>query len=410
MRKNLCSYRFVILGACIAIMFAMWGLGNHPLALYTVPITQAYGFPRSLFSVIFSIINLFTAFGNLFFGIIAKKMGLKKVMIVGTGLAILAYVLYYYATSLPMFYLASALIGLALAFLTNSPASVLINNWFGNNKGMVLGIVFMASGIGGTVCDILVGRLINSFGFKTSLGVSVLIITAMMVLAMFLIRTRPMSVRTSMEEAEETKEKPKNGIPFKQACRTASFWLILIAETLWGLSIIPIVATMPTYLNDKGFDPLFVSGVVMATLYAMSAVSKLGLGVISDKMGVSVMVCVVGGAGAVATLLLATVSGHEWAIVSSLFMGVAFSCMTIPVPVLTNSIFGNMDYGTLVGVFTAVLTLAGALGTPLVNLVFDLTGTYVFVFIAQAIFFVLSIPVALLAIRLKPTRGETAVG
>lgn len=406
MRQQQKNYRLVILGACIIIMFVMWGLGNHPLALYAVPITTAYGFPRSLFSIIFSIINLFSAFGNLFFGAAVKKMGLKNVMVVGTGFAVLAYGIYYLAASLPMFYIASALFGLALAFLTNSPASVLINNWFGKNKGLALGIVFMSSGIGGTVCDIMVGRLINSLGFKASLGISALIISGATVLAVFLIKPRP-AVKLPPASAEPAKaEEPKDGVSFRRARRTPSFWLVILTEAFWGLSIIPIVATMPTYLNDKGFDPLFVSGVVMASLYAVSAASKLGLGVVSDKLGTSVMVGIVGVAGAVATLLLATAASKGGALASSLLMGVAFSCMTIPVPILTSSIFGNKDYGVLVGIFSAVLTLAGALGTPLVNLVFDLSGTYVPVFIAQAVFFALSIPSAILAIKYKPVQKK----
>lgn len=395
------NYRMVILVASIAIMFTMWGLGNHPLALYSVPVTTAYGFPRSLFAVIFSIINLFTAFGNLFFGAAVKRMGLKKIMLAGTAFAIAAYAVFYIAGSLPLFYIAAALLGLALAFLTNSPVSVLINNWFGKNKGLALGIVFMASGLGGTVCDILVGRLINSFGFKASLGISAIIITGVMLLAMLFIKPRPAKpFLANPSDAPAPKE--KSGIRFKQARRTPSFWLVIATEALWGLSIIPIVATMPTYLNDKGFDPLFVSGVVMACLYAVSAASKLGLGVISDKFGALAMVCIVGCAGTAATLLLAMAGGKGGAVASALLMGVAFSCMTIPVPILTSNIFGDKDYGVLVGVFSAVLTLAGALGTPLVNLVFDLAGTYIPVFIAQAVFFALSIVTAGLAIKCKP--------
>lgn len=398
-RQN--NYRFVILGASVAIMFTLWGLGNHPIALYSVPITEAYGFPRSLFAVIFSIINLFTAFGNLFFGAAIKRMGLKNVMVAGSALAVAAYVLFYIAASLPVFYIAAALFGLALAFVTNSPVSVLINNWFGHNKGLALGIVFAASGLGGTVCDILVGRLINNVGFKMSLGISGIIITVVLLLAMLVIRPRPV-VKLPPPGTEAKQEIPKEGISFKVARSTPSFWLMIATEALWGLSIIPIVATMPAYLTDKGFDPLFISGVVMASLYAVSAASKLGFGIVNDKLGPGVMVGAMGIAGTGATLLLATAATKGGAVASALLMGIAFSCMTIPVPLLTSRIFGNRDYGVLVGVFSAVLTLAGALGAPLVNVVYDVAGTYLPAFIAQAAFFALSIFTGIAAIKMKP--------
>lgn len=400
-KTKLSKYRWVVLAASVAIMFTVWGLGNHPIALYSVPVTQQYGFPRSLFAVIFSIINLFTALGNLAFGSAIKRIGIKRVMVMGSVLAVLAYLLFYLATALPVFYIAAALFGLALAFVTNSPVSVLVNNWFGASKGTALGIVFAASGLGGTICDIFVGRLINSAGFKASFGISAIIITVVLVLAMLLIRPRPASRLEGKADTNEAEIKIE-GLTLKQALRTPSFWLMTVTEALWGFSIIPIVATMPSYFSDKGFDPLFVSGVVMASLYAVSAVSKLGLGFVNDKLGSVTMLLIICPAGAIATAMLTMVSSPAWAVASAVCMGIAFSCMTIPVPLLTSSIFGNREYGTLIGIFSAVLTLAGAIGAPVTNMVFDLAGTYLPVFWVQAVFFALSAVTAILAIKLKP--------
>lgn len=400
MKQTDTQYRWVIMGACVAIMFVVWGLGNHPLGLYTVPVTEAFGFPRSLFAVIFSIINLFTAFGSLFFGPAVQKLGLKRLMLIGSGLCVAAYLLFYFAGSLAMFYCGAALFGLSLAFTTNNPVSVLVNNWFTKGKGMALGIVFAASGIGGTVCDIAVGQLLNRFGFRTALGISGVIIAAVLAVAMVLVRPRPPQEKAPSDAAPQAVQ--LTGVSFERARKTASFWLMAATELLWGLSIIPIVATMPAFLSDKGIDPLFISGVIMSSLFAVSALSKIMMGVVNDKLGPMVMLLILGGSGAAATLMLVLLSGPGGMVASALLMGVAFACMTVPLPLLTIRIFGNKAYAALLGVFSATLTLAGAAGTPLSSMVFDLTGSYLPAFLAQAAFFALSAVTGIQAVLRRP--------
>lgn len=403
MKKTESNYRWVILFACVMVMFVLWGLGNHPLSLYSVPITKAYGFPRSLFFILFSVINLFTAIGNLFFGPVEQKIGVKKLMVVGTVLAIMAYVFFYTANSLPTFYCAAAFLGISLAFTTNNSVSVLVNNWFTNNKGLFLGIVFAASGLGGTVFDIFVGRLLNRVGFKSSLGISGILIAVVLIICVALVKPHPPQQRNTAQNATETNTPiAKNGISFAKAKKTPSFWFMASTELLWGLSVIPIMANMPAYLSDKGFDPLFVSGVVMALLYAISAVSKISMGFINDRFGSTIMLLLLGSCGMVATLLLILVSSNRGAIACAVFMGIAFASLTVPLPLLTVGIFGNKAYGALLGIFSAILTLAGALATPITNIVFDITGSYVPVFIAQMLFFVLSAFTGIMAVKKRP--------
>lgn len=128
----------LVVAGSILLMFAMWGMGNHPLGLYVVPVTAAYGFSRTSFSVVFSIINLCNALGCLFFGTALKKLGLRRLMICGAALGILGYALLAAASDLAVFYIASAVFGVALAMTTNNPISQLINKLVSEKTGRLV--------------------------------------------------------------------------------------------------------------------------------------------------------------------------------------------------------------------------------------------------------------------------------
>ncbi len=403
-------YGYIVAFSSILVMFAVWGLGNHPLSLYVVPLTEQYGFSRAAFSLVFSIINLFTAFGNLLFGTLDRKVGIKKLMLLGAILCVGAYALFYFGGGLVVFYIAAALFGISIAFTTNNPLSVLVNNWFLERRGFILGLIFAASGLGGTVGDVVVGRLQAIMPYQAALGVTACAIAVLLAVALVLLRETPASMGLSPygTAAAAAAAADADGLPFSQAVHCPSFWLLLLTEVLWGISIIPVMTCIPAYLSDRGFADAYVSGVVMASLYGISAVAKLSMGMVSDRWGPGAMVGILSAAATAGMLLLVFVQGELSALGISLCIGIAFSCMTVPAPLLTSHIFGKKAFSALLGVFTASLTFAGAAATPLVNLVYDVSGSYIPAFLFQAAAFLLSGITGVLAVRLRPRSPQHA--
>ena len=120
------------------------------------------------------------------------------------------------------------------------------------------------------------------------------------------------------------------------------------------------------------------------------------------------MVGILSTAATAGMLLLVLVQGELSALGISLCIGIAFSCMTVPAPLLTSHIFGKKAFSALLGVFTASLTFAGAAATPLVNLVYDVSGSYIPAFLFQAAAFLLSGITGVLAVRLRPRSPQHA--
>ena len=62
-----------------------------------------------------------------------------------------------------------------------------------------------------------------------------------------------------------------------------------------------------------------------------------------------------------------------WAVLSAL----ALPLETVMVPLIAADLFGEKDFSKLVGIFVSINTAGFAFGTPTVNTIFDITGTYV---------------------------------
>ena len=57
---------------------------------------------------------------------------------------------------------------------------------------------------------------------------------------------------------------------------------------------------------------------------------------------------------------------------------------TIMLPIYAGDLFGDKSYGKVLGIITSVNTAGYALGSPIVNLCFDVTGSYRIAFYACA--------------------------
>lgn len=417
MEANIPAWRrFAVVFSCVLVMFTVWGMGNHPLSLYVVPITTAQGFSRASFALMFSVINLASAAGNLLFGRLVRGVGLWRMMAIGSALCIAAFGVLSLGGGLPVYYAGAALFGISAGFTTNSALPMVIDNWFQRNRGALIGLVFAASGVGGMLCDMLVGRLIGSIGYRGSLRVQWALVAVLLVIAMALLRERPPSPKAALRtvgavphetgdsvpasgaEAASSAGEPAARSALSTALRTRRFYLLAVTFALWGAAVTPMMTSIPAHMSDRGLDPVYVSGTVMAALFLFSAFAKFFMGLVADRIGPAVMIFLGAGGGLAAALLLPLIPGVP-ALSVSVAMGLGFASLSVPVPVLTSAVFGREGTAGFLGIFNASITLSGAVATPIVGAVFDRTGSYIPAFVVFAVLLALSIATGLLALR-----------
>ena len=96
----------------------------------------------------------------LFGGKIFVKFDVKKIMRISSILLAVGYFSYSLATSLPVFYLISVVVGFAMGGTTTMPLSLLIGNWFHQRRGFAVGVAFMGSGIGGMLFSVPIASVL----------------------------------------------------------------------------------------------------------------------------------------------------------------------------------------------------------------------------------------------------------
>ena len=374
------KYRWVIFFVCFLIFFAMVGLANAPFSLFIVPVTEYFGFTRGDFSLIFSIMTVVGVIIQLSFGAIIKRLGLRLVIVIGSILVPMGFFLYAQAASLGMFYLGGLLVGIGFALASITSVTLLIDQWFEKGEGLILGLISAGSGFGGALFSRIIGMQIVENGFKSAYMLSAIILAVTAVLVSLFVRTKP-DAKLDLQETDLVKQDLDAVIQTDRLLAKADtfkqgyFRMALAAVFLIGLIIHPVIVSTPAYLMEKGFDAVFAASVTGSIFFTL-AFAKIFLGFMNDKLGIRTSLLIGLGAFILSTIALILASSPWMVWVFVVFSGTGAATLAVLIPLYARELLGQQRYRHLLGVFVAVVSAGIGIGTPLINYVFDLTGSY----------------------------------
>ncbi len=389
------SYAWVVFIGAFIMTFMVVGLANSPNSLYQIPITQEYGFSRTSYSVVLSLFMVFAMFAHLAFGVLQKKLGVRKVIFMGGIIITAALMVFSISTTLPAFYFAGSLLGFGFGFSSISSAAALVNNWFTKKKGTVMGLIFAGSGFGGTVFSMLVGEMIQKHGFKYSFRVSAILILAAVIVITLLVRNSPKDLKgKNAGEAGDEVIHEEGTLTYKEGFKRGNFILGAFAVLIMGIIIHPVLVIAPVFLQDKGIDPV-VAATISGVVYFSAAFGKMGLGIFYDKFGPVKTMGVVFATFIGGSLILLITASQWVAVIFAIVFGISVASQTVIVPCFVSSFIKSEDYNKFIGIFVAILTGGTALGIPVISSAYDVLGSYrpmIIIFIVLAVIaFILSV-------------------
>ena len=377
-------YRWVIVGVCFLLVFVCLGFCSSNKGLYLAAITEALGIPRSLFSVGDSIRYIVSCVVNLFFGALVRKFGTKKLIIGGILSLMVSMLCYSLAESVWGFYVGGAFLGLGLSWCTTVMAGYVIGLWCKENKGTVMGAVLAANGVGATVGAQIVSPMIyeagNPFGYRNAYRLIILLLAV--VLGIVLLFYREASDAPTEEPGKKKKSRSADwaGLEWNTILHRPWFYCGAVCVFLTGMVLQSVTGVAAAHMKDCGIDADFVALTVSAHSLALAACKFLA-GLSFDKKGLRFTMTGCCLAGVAAMLLLASVSdtvgGRVTAMLYAVISSVALPLETVMLPLLAGDLAGERAYVKVMGIFAAVNVAGYAVGTPLVNLVFDSVGSYV---------------------------------
>lgn len=375
-------YAWVIFALCFLSVFTALGFNSSTKSLYLAVITEDMGFARSLFSISDSCRYIATAVINLFFGRLVAKYGPRKLFAAGFVCLTLSNVINAAARQLWHFYLGSTFLGIGLAWSTTSLVSIIVEKWFTSNKGTIMGFILASNGLGGAVASQLVSRMIASRadGWRISYVVCAFIMVVVGAAIVLLIRNEPADCGwTALGDGTVSKKKQRGrdwiGIDTSTAFHKPYFYVCLLCVFFTGMCLTCVGNISAAHFRDVGIDPVVIANVVsLGSLILMG--SKSSVGFIFDRLGLRVTALICQACAALGMFFLLTTKDATGAVLYKCIIAFGLPLETIMLPLITKECFGQKSYAFLMGLMLSVNTLGYAVSPPIMNYIFDVTGSY----------------------------------
>lgn len=374
------EYKWVIVVLSFLMVFIAMGFCNSVKSLFIAPVTNALGIERSIFSINDSIRFIMTAIVNIFFGVLINRFGAKKLICAGFICLISSQLIYTRASNVYVFFCGGALLGVGLSWTTTTMVGAIVNKWCAENKGAIMGAVLAASGLGGVLAVQLVSPVIETgvFGYRNAYMLSALMLIVTCVLLMIFFKDKPSG--TAVEERENRKHTCEwEGISLSRALKMPYFYCTLVCIFITGLVLQSVSGVAAVHMRDSGLDSVYVGNVLSVHFLALAGFKFL-VGFIYDKSGLRTTVNICAVTAVVVMILLVfiadSVAGKVFAVIYSIFSGLALPMETIMLPIYAEELFGKKSFNRIMGIFVSVNTAGYALGAPVINFIFDKCGSY----------------------------------
>jgi len=402
----------VLAGAIISC----WGYGSwyYGMSALFMPLISEYGWTRAQLSAAFSMRSIEGGLEGPFGGILIDKYGPRIVTVVSTIISSVGLILTLFVRDIWQFvFVWGFVVSLGYNLGLYDTVNAAVAKWFIRKRSFALSIVTVGGGLGGPVIVPIMTWMIIEFGWRVALifvALSSLIIC--LPLAWFFIKPHP---------PEYYGLRPDGGTPIpkldgdvkhdsgheeydftaKQALKTSSFWMLLIALTLNGGTLAMVTMHQMPYLEDIGVDVMAAAG-ILGLMATMSLPGRPIFAWIADRWGEKKTLVLAFAMKALGLLVLISARSLAQITLFVIFFGLGYGG-TMPVSSsIRASYFGRKSYATITG-YTTLFTAITNIAYPIfAGWSYDISGSYTTAFAFVAGLQALAIIFMLLAKKPKP--------
>lgn len=384
-------YHWIIAAVVLLELAVHVGILNNINSLYIIPVTGELGISRGSFSLAYSIRSLVSFFSTLLSGIFFTRYGFRKLASVALLVAAGAYAMLGCSQNLFMLGLASGIMGMGEGFCSTAAASRMVNAWFHTHQGLILGLVTASTGLGGSLFSIVLSRVIESSGWRSSYYLCAVLVAAVAVLLFLLSRDHPGTIgllpygsgRHHGKKARKESRDHWYGYEPKDVMRKPAFYLMAAVVFLSCTCIYSAYSAVVPHLQDCGMSAPEAASMQSIMLLSLAA-AKFLCGVLSDHIGAKAVNILCMACTVLGLVLLTAANGYTVSLVAVLFFSVGVVMTTITVPLLSSSLFGYHPQSTVIGVLMALIPASSVVTIPIVNAVYDRIGSYSPIFLVSA--------------------------
>lgn len=141
-------YGWWIVVGSFFLNFAGIGIIMNSMGVFIKPVSESLGFTRGGFTLYFTVAALAMMVMAPVMGKLLERYNIRLIMTVCTTMMATSFALFSQCRTLPQFYILALFLGIGSAGLHIIPVSMMITNWFIDKRGLAMGVVFAATGVG----------------------------------------------------------------------------------------------------------------------------------------------------------------------------------------------------------------------------------------------------------------------
>jgi len=364
--------------------------------LFTEVIDE-FGWTREQATLLASAKYLTGAVAALVVGRCLDVIGVRAALLGALGIGGIALVSLFFVNSLTAYYFAGVLLGLAGPGAMVA-VQILVSRTFHASQGTAIGVALLGTSLGAVLVPLVITALVAAMGWRLafpslSLGIWIIV----MPMLIFFMPKGARSERPSTPE-QHAAAGPQGLIQAGKMMKTGQFWLLA-------------GATFLTATVDQGFiqhQVLILNDVNLSREAAALAVSAIGLvGIVcrvlvgnildsSSNKGLSVLYSTLTVASLLAFYLVSPIVLMAFVVLRA----AGHAAVLVDTTVMIKHVFGLRNFGTMVGIYTAITSTGFAAGPWIMGRLYDMNGNYNVAFV---LFALMPLAAAVMTWMLKPT-------
>jgi len=399
-------YGWWVVGGSFLLLFCATGTHFYAFPVFFDAMVREMGWTRTEVALAMTMACLVIAATSLLIGVLLRRIGLRPVVIGGSIIAGLGFLLLSTVNELWQFYLYYGLVlSAGMAGLLEVPNLTAVESWFDRDKSTALGIATTGMGMGGLVMAPFAGWLISRYDWQTTfLFMAGIVLIVGIPIGAAVMRTsqgqptRPESASHAGSRAAYT--------TLGQALKQRSFWLIATAATLWYGAFAMGLTHQVAFAVDRGIPSVLAAGAV-GLLSAFSIPGRLMFGKLGDATDKRYVMMVAAALQLIAFVILLRVISLPVLYIYSCLLGFGIGGLTPILPGILSDHYGRKHFSSIYGAAYLVTTIGFMIGPVYGGWVFDNTGRYYMAFVSAIAVTALAIILIYLSPKAAPRTMQT---
>jgi MFS family permease len=379
-------YGWYIVGACVVITLYTGGVVHFGFTAVFEPIVEEFNWSYAQVSLASSLRWLEMGLLAPFMGFLVDRYGPRRLIFVGSILSCLGFLTLSRVNSLPVFYLAFALLAFGMSTCAGTVLMTAVANWFNRKAGIAIGIVACGFGLGGLLVPVVTG-LIDWLDWRNAMVVVGLGMLVFVLPLSFVVRHKPeqygyhpdgeLIQPADIMDFRDTQPISEISISAKEAIRGRTFWQLGISSMCHAFVVGAVVTHIMPYLSSLDIDRS-LSSIVALILPVFSIGGRLSSGWLGIRYGSRRVFAFSFVSMTAGLLFLGNISvGMLWLLVPFVItFSLGWGCSVTSRLGLLRESFGRGSFGKILGFISGMMMLGHVTGAPLAGWVYDNWGSY----------------------------------